>query len=366
MKFQNWISGNRFWIACFCFGAGTLALNTAAHLFPETVEQWYSRGLYQTLRSIFAHSLGYLPFAGFYLFWAGVVLFWWRQWRRRPSGQGRKTALTFWILRVAGFAGLLTGSFCWLWGFNYARVPLQEQLKLTSEPLDSVYLWHELASETRCLDSLRSIIAGNDTSALEGEGHWPPEAEQTVRKAVEKWLTTNGFPVTGGVRGRIIYPEGLLFKFGAAGIYWPFVGEGNIEGALHPLRKLPSMAHEMSHGYGFCDEGVCNFIAYQACSGAEDPYLSYCARLDYWSTLANACLSTDVERYDRDFRPYIPRGMVADIHAIRRQHARFKEFAPQLRYKVYDAYLKSQGIASGMLNYDEVLLLVHAWRKKHG
>ena len=48
--------------------------------------------------------------------------------------------------------------------------------------------------------------------------------------------------------------------------------------------------------------------------------------------------------------------------AIRIQDNKFKELAPELRYKVYDSYLKSQGIASGMLNYDEVLMLVRAWR----
>lgn len=87
-----------------------------------------------------------------------------------------------------------------------------------------------------------------------------------IREAVKKWLISQNFPVQGGVCGRFLLPEGWLFKFGASGVYWPFVGEAVLEHGLHPLRKMPALAHEMSHGYGFCDEGVCNFIAYAACS----------------------------------------------------------------------------------------------------
>ena len=46
------------------------------------------------------------------------------------------------------------------------------------------------------------------------------------------------------------------------------------------------------------------------------------------------------------------------------QNSKFTELAPKLRYQVYDSYLKAQGIAAGMLSYEEVLMLVHAWRVK--
>lgn len=45
---------------------------------------------------------------------------------------------------------------------------------------------------------------------------------------------------------------------------------------------------------------------------------------------------------------------------------RYPDLIPALQYRVYDAYLKSQGIREGMLNYDRVLVLTHAWRAKEG
>ncbi len=346
------------------FGFGTWLLSLWAHQYPVIVERWYSRGLFQGIRYAVDRSVGCLPFPGFYLFWALVILFWGWSLYKRPNLTGFWPKTGFWAIKLLGFAGLLLGLFFWMWGFNYSRIPMAQQLKLQVVPLDSSMLWRELALETRCLDSLRSLLVGTDTSALEGEQLWPPHAEDTVRAAVENWLAAQGFPVGGCVRGRILYPEGTLFKFGASGLYWPFVGEGNVEAGLHPLRKLPTMAHEMGHGYGFSDEGICNFIAFSACTEQPNRYLAYCAHLDYWRTVAQNCRESDVERYDKQFRPFIPAGIRQDDRAIRRQHQKFQEIAPAARYQLYDAYLKSQGIASGMLNYEEVLMLVRAWRMR--
>ncbi|HMX42025.1 MAG TPA: DUF3810 family protein, partial [Saprospiraceae bacterium] len=152
--------------------------------------------------------------------------------------------------------------------------------------------------------------------------------------------------------------------FGTAGIYWPFVGQGNLEAGLHPLRQLPVMAHEMSHGYGFTDEGECNFIEYAACHDHPNAYIAYGVHLDYWHTVAAECLRNYPARYETDFRPHIPAGIRQDERAIRRQHSRFREIAPAMRYQVYDAYLRSQGVRTGMQSYDEVLMLVQAWRRR--
>ncbi|HAD11948.1 MAG TPA: hypothetical protein DCF33_05865, partial [Saprospirales bacterium] len=213
----------------------------------------------------------------------------------------------------------------------------------------------------QAVTKLRAQLVGSDTTPLCDKRFWPLSAEDTVRAAVQNWLGTQGFPAASKVRGRLIAPKGLLFSFGASGIYWPWAGEGNLESGMHPLRILPAMAHEMSHAYGFGDEGVCNFIAYVSLSDHPNVYLAYTSRLDYWGDLARACRRQNPETYHKMFLPGIPQGVLADEEDIRRQHAQYQELAPAIRYQVYDSYLKSQGIASGMLNYNEVIMLVEAW-----
>lgn len=309
-------------------------------------------------------TFGQLPFASFYLFWVLVVLYWGHLLLKRPILSGFTAKMKYWAGRLLGFSGLILTLFFWLWGFHYARTPLIQTLEIRPQALDSATLWQALYQETTVLDSLRTQMVGRDTNALNNRRFWPKNAEDTIRTALQTWLTETGFPANGRVRARFIYPKGTLFAFGASGIYWPFIGEGNLEAGMHPLRQLPAMAHEMSHGFGFSDEGGCNFIAYVACAEHPNAYIAYCARLDYWTTLAGACRAMNPPAYDTQFKPQIPRGIVADQHAIFRQHSQYTEIAPAIRYQVYDSYLKAQGISSGMLNYDEVLMLVDAWKRR--
>jgi hypothetical protein len=347
------------------FGVVSWLLSLAAHAHPDLTERWYSRGVYQGVRWFVDHSVARFPVAGFHWFWLAVLVYWVAQVWHRPVLPSFFQKMGFWLLKIGGFAGFLVGAFFWLWGFNYARTPLTAQLDLHPIPLDSAALWQELLLETHAIDSLRRHLVGTDTLALEGQAHWPQPAEDSVRAAVTAWLREQGFPTTGCVRGRLIGPPGLLYKFGSAGLYWPFVGEGNVEAGQHPLRQLPCMAHEMAHGYGFGDEGVCNFIAYVACTQQPNAYLAYAAHLDHWKTLLNEGRTNTPSRYRSFFADTVQvqlRGVLADVAAIRRERARYSELAPKIRYEVYDAYLNTQGVTAGMESYDEVLMLVRAWR----
>jgi hypothetical protein len=322
--------------------------------------------LFQGIRWLFDWSLGLLPIPAFYLFWLGVLGYWVYQIKNRSSQNKWGHFFKYWIMKLIAFAALVYSLFIWLWGFNYARVPLVKQIGLEVQPLDTAQLWREFEFETRELTALRHTLLGKDTNAINDTRFWPKHAEDTIRAAVKTCLSEMGIPVTSKVRGRVIWPAGTLYKFGAAGLYWPFVGEGNLEAGLHPLQKLPVMAHEMTHGYGMADEGICNFIAYVACYNHLNPYIAYCARLDFWRDLAVNCKNSDPERFIKSVIPTIDRGIIADEMAIQQQQDKYDELAPALRYQVYDNYLKAQGIEQGMLNYDEVLMLVHAWRQKKG
>lgn len=352
-------------IVALIFGIGSQLLSNWASQRPLMVEQWYSRGVFQGVRWFLDHTTGLLPIPAFYLFWAIVVGYWFQQIRRRPKQLPIFSKIGYWVLKITAFAALLLGLFYWMWGFNYQRQPLAEQLEIQPTPLDTAALWDELRLETRVLDSLRTLLTGTDTMPQQDEIHWPEHAEDTVRAAVEQWLSRYGYPVTGHVRGRTLQPQGILLTMNAAGLYWPFAGEGNIDAGLHPLQKLAVMAHELGHGYGFGDEGVCNFIAYASCCDHTNPYIAYCSHLMYWRTLAPNCYNSDTTRYLTTYRPFIPPGVRQDARAIEAQMDRFEEFFPSLRYSVYDSYLKAQGIEAGLLNYNTVIMLVRAMRQKN-
>jgi hypothetical protein len=344
------------------FGLFSWLLSLWGKQHHDFVEQYYSRSFYQGIRFILDHTFGLLPFASFYFFWIGIIYYWFILIKKRPKIQGLGKAIAYWSLKIVSFVSIILGLFYWIWGFNYQRKSVAETLNLNPVPLDTAALWDELRIETKACDSLRFILMKNDTNALNDERFFLKNTEDSLRQAVQNWLSKHNYLAKSKVRGRILYPKGLLFGFGAAGLYWPFVGEGNIDAGLHPLQKLPTMAHEMSHGYGFGDEGTCNFIAYAACYQYSNPYIAYSNRLSYWRTVAANCRQSDPERYMKTFYPFIPAGIRQDVRAIHQQMDKYDEFFPKIRYQVYDSYLKSQGIEVGMLNYDEVMMLVRRLR----
>ncbi len=341
-------------------GAIALLIRFVFESFPELTEVGYSRGIFLLLRQGLHFVFGYLPFAGIYILGVilitGVVRSGFRLYRQEGSWL-QKTGKAF--LGVANFAGFVLFAFYFLWGYNYSRLPVEQQLGLHLEPLGKAEITRILEVQTAELIRLRAALpAGPVTaSALGGT------LEQELREGLEKILVEHGFPAPARVRARWIRPDGLFLRFSTAGLYLPFTGEGHVDPGLAPVQWPAVMAHELAHGYGFGDEGVCSFWALLTCRASNNPYLRYAGALSYWRSLASAYRDYDPEGFLR-LRDQLPAAVLGDLQDIRQAMQRFPDLVPRLQYRVYDAYLKSQGIGEGMLNYDRVLLLMAAYDGK--
>ncbi len=348
-----------FWIA---LGLGSLL--PRFFLSEAQLESWYSRGLFLWIRQVLDALLtSWFPFPLFYAVIGGVVLFAVLRtirFFRTPASWQQKVLGG--LLGIGGFAGAIVFFFLFLWGYNYGRIPVENQLSLSlnSIPLDT--LEARMRSEMDVLVQLRAQIPGADTTALSTEV-FPDDLEEALRPLLVQTLQQYDFPTVGAVRCRTLLPEGVLLRISTAGVYFPWAAEGNIDGGLLPIQRVAIMAHELAHGYGFGDEGTCSFWAYLTCYDAPDPVIAYAGRLSYWRTLASTFRRARPEVY-ADYRAQLPAGVVADLNAINANLQRFPDIFPRARYVAYDTYLKAQGIHEGMLNYNRVTLLVEAWREK--
>lgn len=350
-----------FWLV---FLVLTLALRACFHAFPGVTEQVYSRGVFQGIRCSLDFLTGWLPFPFTYLIFAGLI-WWgarvvWKFFAKRTLPISRHLLQAG--LRLVLFACAIVTLFYWLWGFNYDRIPIEKQLALPEVRLDSAYIKTALDEQTQRVLQLRLLLQADTSKSIDTA--FPAEQlETTVRQEVAEQLAALQFPTPGRPRGRQPFWNGFLLRFGAAGIYNPFSGECNIDRALHPLTKPINLAHELCHGYGFGDEGTCNFLAYIALEKSQQPYLRYTAELDFWRELAVAYRQCAPEAYPA-FRATLPTGFRSDLDNIYRILDQYPEFFEAFRYRLYDQYLKSQGISEGMANYGKVIPLVLAWRQK--
>ncbi|MCA0237364.1 MAG: DUF3810 domain-containing protein [Bacteroidetes bacterium] len=350
-----------FWLVFLLL---TLALRACFHAFPGFTEQLYSRGIFQGIRYGLDFLTGWLPFPFTYVLFAGLI--WWGARAIRSIFVSRTDSLGRRLLqagrRVILFGCAVVALFYWLWGFNYDRISIEQQLALPEVHPDSADIKAALDEQTQRVLQLRLTLQPDTSKAID-TAFPADQLETAVRQEVIVQLAALHFPTPGSPRGRQPFWKGFLLRFGAAGIYNPFSGECNIDRALHPLTKPINLAHELCHGYGFGDEGTCNFLAYLALEKSQQPYLRYTAELDFWRELAIAYRQSAPEAYPA-FRATLPTGFRSDLDNIYRILDQYPEFFEAFRYQLYDQYLKSQGISEGMANYGKVIPLVLAWRQR--
>ena len=154
-------------------------------------------------------------------------------------------------------------------------------------------------------------------------------------------------------------------RFSTAGIYIPFSGEGHVDAGMHPVQYPFTMAHELAHGFGVTNEGECNFLAYVACKEVDDPLVRYSGLLSYWRYVAAEYRRAFPEEYKARYDK-LPVLIIETIESIRENNAKYPDIMPALRDKVYETYLRSNGIEEGLVSYSLIVRMVHAYRIKQG
>lgn len=335
--------------------------------FPALCESLYSRGFYLWIRLVFDNTLGRLPFASIYLFMLLLfTLLMFKVSHLFRQFRAKQFCFKDSLFSLASFLSFIIFWFLLLWGFNYARIPIQDQLEIQlPESMDFDAIWEEAQYiKTTCVQ-LRSKIPNSDTNALNLD-FYPPKLEQIMRNSLEEVLKKYHYPTEAQVRGRLLHPNGILLRFSSSGVYFPFTGEGHVDNGLHILTKPFTMAHELAHGYGFGSEASCNFLGFLACIHTHEyPAIQYSGYLMYWRYVYGALMEFLTEEEYLIERATISRGMHNDIEAIYWQQEQYAPFIPFLQPAIYDVFLKLQGVKEGIKSYNQMVLLVASWRKNY-
>jgi Protein of unknown function (DUF3810) len=378
---ENNILNNRFlivrrWIWVI-LGIFSIFLKMIADAFPNQVETLYSRGLYLFIRKFWDISFAYSPIPLFHLFWIGIIFFLYRLiriWTQKnvPTVQKWKDFRH----KLLSAVGILVIGFYFLWGFNYSRPLFTKQIGLKIQKIDSLQLRKELEIAAAEMVDLKQKISNdtvdsnlintkykflNDSNSIDYKTRctFPNDLEKQIRQDVTNLLNEYQFPAGGKLRGRSLKPNGILRRFGATGVYWPWAGECNMDNSLHPLDKPFTLAHELSHGYGWADEGTCNFLAYLSCRKSTSLYVQYAGYINYYRYIAGNYKRQNPIQYDA-FRKTLPEWVRQDLDAMNANSKLYSEWFDTSF--IYEKYLKSQGVKEGLSSYSRIVLMVHAWR----
>ncbi len=319
------------------------------------VERVYSRGIFAAYRVFWDHTISLLPFGVIYLVILLALIY-------PLSSFFKKIQLKAkWLLfgqRLIILVSVAILMFYWLWGFNYKRESFRDIVDLSSSQPDVTYVLDEYCRVTDSLVALRLKldVAGQDSFYV---------SEKQLKQDLKRAYKSMGLPTYGNVRARKIEPKGSLLHISTAGVYLPFAGEGHIDAGLHPITHPFTMMHEMSHGYGWTGEDVCNFLALMAGINSQDLQVRYSGYFGYWRYLRSQVFQINREDFDLFYRA-VPREILKDFQDINAYAQRYKDIMPELRDLFYDSYLKSHGISSGLINYSQMIVLTHEWKEQHG
>jgi hypothetical protein len=314
----------------------------------RAIERFYSRGAYLAWQPWVTRASNLAPFALLdALILVLVALVTWRLTRVVKIFRG-SPAVALWdaCRRLIRAAGTLATIFFVMWGFNYRRVPLANEVPHDERP---------------SVDELRTVISGADAIGARfrpvtaGDALSMASITRRLQDPLNEALVTLGRPPLA-VAGRpkvswILTP--FFTRAGVDGMIDPFALETIVHPDLLPFERPFALAHEWSHLAGVADEAEASAVGWLACMSGP-PEFVYSAAV-YLIVEAGDAVPPPVWReVSRRLDP----GVRADLIALSQRLSRQQPVVQRTAFRVYDTYLRANRVDDGVASYSRALTLI--------
>lgn len=343
----------------------TALLIKIASTQPLWVEANYSTGIYPVISKFQRSIFGWMPFSVgdlFYTFlliviivktWQLLKIIFRKKFTRQYLLIGLKQVIFFFLFIYVLFYGL--------WGLNYSRMGIANQLGLEVKE----YTRPELDTLILALQNKLNFYARKTDTASRDSTH---RKQLLFRKGEEAYLAASRQYSFLLYSPKSIKPS--LYGFighimGFTGYCNPFSGEAqintNIPRFLHPF----VVTHEIGHQLGYAKENEANFTAFIACRASGDADLLYSMYFDMYFYAVREMFRFDLEQAVR-YREKLDTLVKIDYREWRNYLLRKKNFVEPLMSKFYDSYLKANNQPLGKETYNQVVAWLIAYYKRFG
>jgi len=329
--------------------------------FPESVERYYSNGIYLTLSQFSRTALGSIPFSlgdCLYIILIFFVLKWF--WNKRKSWKQNWKDNSVQLLT---FFSVFYFLFHMLWALNYYRQPLFEKMQIQKE-----YTNADLLGFTKKLIAKTNQIQLQLTKSDSLKVVFPYSQEQAFTMNLNGYNNLSkqhqNFHFQNLSTKKSLFSVPLTYM-GFSGYLNPFSNEANVN-YLGPMYSFSMTAnHEMAHQMGFANESECNFIGFLASVKNDNLYIKYSG----YSYALRYCLGileySNEESFDQILKTVHP-GILKNYQEsinFRKQHKTPIETG---FYLFYDQFLKLNQQQDGIQSYSKfVNLMVNYYGKKN-
>lgn len=293
--------------------------------YPLLVENFYSRKIYfsisQTLRSCFGKTTICIGDLLAICFLCVMVVFAVRAtkliWQRKYACVFNiRTGLIVFI--ILAYNHLM---FNVVWGLNYNRISLSEQLQLPSESItraDVIDFLNFLTDKVN--EQYKNVRKYHERSMNFARAKQLVVDQLTL---LDNKIHQTGF-IDSVLLSYYVIPSikrslvGFLFtKLGVAGYHHPFTGEAVINAQVPPTLLPAVVVHEVFHQLGYPREAEARLASYISASYMSDPVVSYSVYLDTYLSCIRQLAKTDEALANR-INARLRVGVLADIQNIQR------------------------------------------------
>ena len=163
------------------------------------------------------------------------------------------------------------------------------------------------------------------------------------------------------VRVKKLLSSPLMGKIGMTGGFICLTGESCVSTTTHAASMPFTMCHEIGHRMAFAREDEANFAGFLACAASERPEFRYSGYYAAFRYCYNALYNADPQAASEVWAG-VSAGVAADWSAsVKHYEAIRNETAAEVTDNVYDTYLKSFSVESGVQSYGEVTDLLLDW-----
>jgi hypothetical protein len=314
------------------------------------IERAYSNGGYPGwehtaygITHAFPWSLGDVAFL------VGIVAIVWRivaffrgsgSSRRRRRTLGTFAMMLFDIAAIVGFYAV------WFevsWGWNYARAPIETRVQF------------DPARVTQAAGNALRVRAMAEMNALAAPAHARSNLPMDIDALREAWIPAvqragdDWTPLVAPAKPTLADP--FMEATGTSGFVNPLTLTTQLAGDVLWFERPFDQSHEWSHVAAYAREDEANYLAIVTCLRSPDPVIRYSGWFELFLYLPQ-----QQQRYRRkQFSPLVWQ----DFEAIRARDAHHVNvLLAHWTWRTYNVYLKSNRIASGIENYNEVTRLI--------
>jgi hypothetical protein len=254
-----------------------------------------------------------------------------------------------------------------LFGFNYARPPLEARAGLGE--------WEGVPPDELAELARASVALANEAylelhgSADVGTPTRMPEDLVSLERAVDQgWAHTAevlDLPASLAARyGRVKRPwmSPLLARMSLFGVYAPFTAEANVVDGVPAARAPMSMCHEKAHQRGVAVEAEANFMGFLACALAPHAHARYSAASFAQSQLLNALPGGERRRVAAARLP----GVQRDLEDLEAYLDRNRTRASAVQTALNDRYLRANRVPGGVRSYSLSVRLLILYAQRNG